>query len=64
LRRREGKEQVVFPEPELEKNLGQDARLPQSQEQAMQVAMVAAGWLLAEANQLHRAMATFKFTAA
>jgi error-prone DNA polymerase len=58
LRRREGKEPVVFPKPELEKVLG----VPLFQEQAMQVAMVAAGFSATEADQLRRAMATFKHT--
>jgi error-prone DNA polymerase len=62
LRRREGKEAVVFPKPELEKVLGKTLGVPLFQEQAMQVAMVAAGFSATEADQLRRAMATFKFT--
>jgi error-prone DNA polymerase len=62
LRRREGKEAVVFPKPELEKVLGKTLGVPLFQEQAMQVAMVAAGFSASEADQLRRAMATFKFT--
>jgi error-prone DNA polymerase len=62
LRRREGKEPVVFPTPELEKVLGKTLGVPLFQEQAMQVAMVAAGFSASEADQLRRAMATFKFT--
>ncbi|SCB55041.1 OB-fold nucleic acid binding domain-containing protein [Bradyrhizobium shewense] len=62
LRRREGKEPIVFPEPELEKVLGKTLGVPLFQEQAMQVAMVAAGFSANEADQLRRAMATFKFT--
>ena len=62
LRRREGKEAVVFPKPELEKVLGKTLGVPLFQEQAMQVAMVAAGFSANEADQLRRAMATFKFT--
>jgi error-prone DNA polymerase len=62
LRRREGKEPVVFPKPELEKVLGKTLGVPLFQEQAMQVAMVAAGFSASEADQLRRAMATFKFT--
>ena len=42
----------------LEKTLG----VPLFQEQAMQIAIVAAGFTPAEADQLRRAMATFKFT--
>ncbi len=62
LRRREGKERVEFPKPELEKVLGKTLGVPLFQEQAMQVAMVAAGFSANEADQLRRAMATFKFT--
>jgi error-prone DNA polymerase len=62
LRRREGREPVVFPKPELEKVLGKTLGVPLFQEQAMQVAMVAAGFSANEADQLRRAMATFKFT--
>ncbi len=62
LRRREGKEPVEFPKPELEKVLGKTLGVPLFQEQAMQVAMVAAGFSANEADQLRRAMAPFKFT--
>jgi error-prone DNA polymerase len=62
IRRREGKEPVHFPTPALEKVLGKTLGVPLFQEQAMQVAMVAAGFSPTEADQLRRAMATFKFT--
>ena len=63
IRRREGKEKpVYFPTPALEKVLGKTLGVPLFQEQAMQVAMVAAGFSPTEADQLRRAMATFKFT--
>jgi error-prone DNA polymerase len=62
IRRREGREPVHFPTPELEKVLGKTLGVPLFQEQAMQVAMVAAGFSPTEADQLRRAMATFKFT--
>jgi error-prone DNA polymerase len=62
IRRREGKEAVTYPTPELEKVLGKTLGVPLFQEQAMQVAMVAAGFSATEADQLRRAMATFKFT--
>ena len=42
--------------------LGKTLGVPLFQEQAMQVAMVAAGFSPTEADQLRRAMATFKFT--
>ena len=62
IRRREGKEPVHFPTPALEKVLGKTLGVPLFQEQAMQVAMVAAGFSATEADQLRRSMATFKFT--
>ena len=62
LRRREGKEAVEFPKPELERVLGKTLGVPLFQEQAMQVAMVCAGFSAGEADQLRRAMATFKHT--
>jgi error-prone DNA polymerase len=62
IRRREGKEAVYFPTPALEKVLGKTLGVPLFQEQAMQVAMVAAGFTPTEADQLRRAMATFKHT--
>lgn len=62
IRRREGKEAVYFPTPALEKVLGKTLGVPLFQEQAMQVAMVAAGFSPTEADQLRRAMATFKHT--
>ena len=62
LRRREGKVKPEYPEPELcavlEKTLG----VPLFQEQAMKLAIVCAGFTPAEADQLRRAMATFKLT--
>ncbi|AZS21713.1 MULTISPECIES: error-prone DNA polymerase [unclassified Caulobacter] len=62
LRRREGKEPVTFPKPELEKVLGKTLGVPLFQEQAMRVAIECAGFTPGEADQLRRAMATFKFT--
>jgi error-prone DNA polymerase len=62
LRRREGKEKVVYPKPELEKVLGKTLGVPLFQEQAMRVAIECAGFTPGEADQLRRAMATFKFT--
>lgn len=62
IRRREGKEAVYFPTRALEKVLGKTLGVPLFQEQAMQVAMVAAGFSATEADQLRRAMATFKHT--
>jgi error-prone DNA polymerase len=62
LRRREGKEKVVYPKPELEKVLGKTLGVPLFQEQAMRVAIECAGFTPGEADQLRRAMATFKHT--
>ena len=62
LRRREGKEEVVYPKPELERVLGKTLGVPLFQEQAMRVAIECAGFTPGEADQLRRAMATFKFT--
>jgi error-prone DNA polymerase len=62
LRRREGKEDVIYPKPELEKVLGKTLGVPLFQEQAMRVAIECAGFTAGEADQLRRAMATFKHT--
>ncbi|MBS0361691.1 MAG: error-prone DNA polymerase, partial [Proteobacteria bacterium] len=62
LRRREGKEPVDYPTPELERVLGKTLGVPLFQEQAMRVAIECAGFTPSEADQLRRAMATFKFT--
>jgi error-prone DNA polymerase len=62
IRRREGCEAVEYPTPALEKVLGKTLGVPLFQEQAMQVAMVAAGFTPTEADRLRRAMATFKHT--
>jgi len=70
LRRRWNQEQPVYPGPapehgppdELEKVLGRTLGVPLFQEQAMRVAIVAAGFTPGEADDLRRAMATFKYT--
>jgi len=62
LRRREGKEDVVYPKPELEAVLGKTLGVPLFQEQAMRVSIECAGFTAGEADQLRRAMATFKHT--
>ena len=62
LRRREGKETPFFPTPELKRVLGKTLGVPLFQEQAMQVAIVCAGFTPSEADQLRRSMATFKVT--
>ena len=62
LRRREKLEAVTYPTPELEAVLSKTLGVPLFQEQAMQVAMVGAGFSATEADELRRSMATFKFT--
>ena len=62
LRRREGMEKPEYPRPELRAVLEKTLGVPLFQEQAMKVAIVGAGFTPAEADQLRRAMATFKFT--
>jgi len=60
LRRRNGLEPVVFPSKELEDILGRTLGVPLFQEQAMKIAIVAAGFTPSEADELRRSMATFK----
>ncbi|WP_430911195.1 error-prone DNA polymerase [Methylobacterium sp. sgz302541] len=68
LRRRAGLEKVTFPSPapeqgpwdELHRVLEKTMGVPLFQEQAMRLAMVAAKFSDTEANQLRRAMATFR----
>jgi error-prone DNA polymerase len=62
LRRREGKEKVEFPSPELKAVLGKTLGVPLFQEQAMNVAIVGAGFSPSDADRLRRGMATFKST--
>ena len=62
LRRRNGEEAVVFPSKELEDVLGKTLGVPLFQEQAMKIAIVAAGFTPSEADLLRRAMATFRKT--
>ncbi len=60
LRRRQGKELAEYPSEELRDVLGKTLGVPLFQEQAMRIAMVAAGFSAAEADKLRRAMATFR----
>ncbi|WP_207510963.1 error-prone DNA polymerase [Longitalea luteola] len=60
LRRRNGEEPVVYPSKELEEILGRTLGVPLFQEQAMKIAIVAAGFTPSEADALRRSMATFK----
>jgi error-prone DNA polymerase len=60
LRRREGKEPVDFPSDALREVLGRTLGVPLFQEQAMRIAIVAAGFTPAQADGLRRAMAAFR----
>ncbi|HEX6226368.1 MAG TPA: error-prone DNA polymerase [Chryseolinea sp.] len=60
LRRRNGEEPIEYPSKELEQILGRTLGVPLFQEQAMKIAIVAAGFSPAEADELRRSMATFK----
>ncbi|MCK0207184.1 error-prone DNA polymerase [Starkeya koreensis] len=67
LRRRDGSEKETYPSPrpphdpdELREVLSRTKGVPLFQEQAMQLAMTAAKFTSEEANQLRRAMATFR----
>ena len=67
LRRRQKKEEVDYPSPapphdrdELKSILGKTLGVPLFQEQAMKLAIQAAAFTPSEANQLRRAMATFR----
>ncbi len=60
LRRRRGEEAVSFPSKDLEQVLGKTLGVPLFQEQAMRIAIVAAGFTPTEADKLRRAMATFR----
>jgi error-prone DNA polymerase len=68
LRRRQKLEEVHYPSPspqhgpadELRQVLGKTLGVPLFQEQAMRIAIVAAGFTPSEADRLRRAMATFR----
>jgi error-prone DNA polymerase len=60
LKRRISGEKVTFPKPELKAVLERTLGVPLFQEQAMQIAIIAGGFSPGEADQLRRAMATFK----
>jgi error-prone DNA polymerase len=67
LRRRNNEEKVVFPSPapphdphELREVLGKTLGVPLFQEQAMKLAMVAAGFSPVDADKLRRSMAAFR----
>jgi error-prone DNA polymerase len=60
LRRRNGEESEEYPSEELREILHRTKGVPLFQEQAMKIAIVAAGFTPAEADELRRSMATFK----
>lgn len=60
LRRRNGEEPVEYPSKDLEEILARTLGVPLFQEQAMKIAIVAAGFTPTEADELRRSMATFK----
>ena len=60
LRRRSGLEPVAYPSAALRGVLEKTLGVPLFQEQAMQIAIVGAGFTPSEADRLRRAMATFK----
>ncbi|WP_286735144.1 MULTISPECIES: error-prone DNA polymerase [Sphingobacterium] len=60
LRRRNKEEDVDYPSTEIQTILEKTLGVPLFQEQAMEIAIVAAGFTPAEADELRRSMATFK----
>ncbi|MEM9268364.1 MAG: error-prone DNA polymerase, partial [Pseudomonadota bacterium] len=60
IRRRRGEEPVEFPSDALGQVLGKTLGVPLFQEQAMQIAIIGAGFDPSEADRLRRALATFK----
>jgi error-prone DNA polymerase len=60
LRRRNDEEKEEYPSEELRGILSRTKGVPLFQEQAMEIAIVAANFTPAEADQLRRSMATFK----
>ncbi len=60
LRRRDGKEAIAYPSKDVERVLSRTMGVPIFQEQVIQLAMVAAGFSGGEADQLRRAMASWK----
>jgi error-prone DNA polymerase len=60
LRRRDEIDPVHYPSEELKEILERTLGVPLFQEQAMEIAIVAAGFTPAEADGLRRSMATFK----
>ncbi|SEL02658.1 error-prone DNA polymerase, DnaE-like [Sphingomonas palmae] len=59
---KEQRARIDYPSPALKAVLAKTLGVPLFQEQAMQVAIIGAGFTPGEADQLRRAMATFKMT--
>lgn len=62
LRRRQGRERIDYPSQALREVLEKTLGIPLFQEQAMKIAIVAAGFTPAQADRLRRAMAAFRRT--
>jgi len=60
LRRRNGEEAVTYPSPAIREVLEKTLGVPLFQEQAMRLAVVAAGFTPGEADQLRRAMGAWR----
>lgn len=60
LKRREEKEPVEYPSPELKAVLEKTLGVPLFQEQAMQIAIIGANFTPDEADELRRSLATFR----
>src|SRR5437588_5231502 len=62
LRRRAGQEPVIYPNEAIREVLHKTLGVPLFQEQAMRLAVVAAGFTPGEADQLRRAMGAWRRT--
>lgn len=60
LKRKQGKEGITYPDERIRKVLHRTLGVPIFQEQAMQLAVVAAGFTPGEADQLRRAMGAWR----
>ena len=60
INRRQGREPVILPSTDLRPVLERTLGVPLFQEQAMQIAVVAAGFTPEEADRLRRSLATFR----
>ena len=60
INRRQGKERIEYPSGALRDVLGKTYGVPLFQEQAMQIAVVGAGFTPEEADHLRRSLATFR----